>query len=216
MRPFDAARRLRAGHCIAFALALLVFLACEAPAPLAWPATVEVTTHVVSERFRTDGPSQTLIAGTDTLPVTLGYYCSVGGPYWDWDDPDYEFVTVWDGLFLRVAEDSATFADIRSRHGFPDSILIAIDTAEFRPKEYRRRIESTGGYIEIPAWSPPVRNSSSISDALSRARSYADLRSLEYAESNLWRHPVEDSNIVELCRSGFPADSLGGYSLVRS
>ena len=191
MRPFHPARPLPAVHYIAFALALLVFLACDAPAPLAWSATVEVTRHEVSVRFRTNGPSRTLVAATDSLPVTLGYYCVVAGPYWD--NPDYDIVTVSDGLFLRVAEDSATFADLRSRHGFPDSILIAVDTARFRPKGYDRKIDSTGGYIEIPAWSPPVWNSYSISDALSRARSYTDLRSLENAESDLWRHPVADS-----------------------
>lgn len=192
MRPLHTARPVRAGkHHVAVPLALLGLLGCEAPSPVAWSAAVEVTSLEVSERFRTFGPSQTLIAGTDTIPVTLGYYCSVSGPYWD--HPDYNIVSVWDGLFLRVAEDSATFADIRSRHSFPDSILIAVDTAKFRPKEYAREIESTGGYIRIPAWSPPVWNLGSISDALSRARSNTDLRSLENAENNLWRHPVADS-----------------------
>ena len=170
---------------------LLTLVACGGPAPVAWSAAVEATTGEVSERFRTDGPSQTLIAGTDTITVTLGYYCNVGGQYWDF--VDYDIVTTWDGLFLRVTEDSASFAEIQSRHSFPDSILIAADTGEFRPRGYDREIESTGGYIEIPTWSPPVVSLASIVDARSRARSYTDLRSLENAEGALWRHPIPDS-----------------------
>ena len=192
MRPFQAASPLRAGErYIALPPAVLVLLACEDPTLRTWPAAVEETSFEVSERFRTYGPSQMLIAGPDTVPVTLGYYCSVGGRYWDF--VDYDIVTTWEGLFLRVAEDSARFAEIQSRHSFPDSILITADTDEFRRRAYDREIESRGGYIEIPTWSPPVGSLASIVHALSHARSYTDLRSLENAEGALWRHPIADS-----------------------
>ena len=178
-------------HYIGLPLAFLVLLTCEAQTPVAWPASVEATSLEVSERFRTYGPSETLIAGADTIPVTLGYYCSVGGSYWA--DPDYDIVTAWDGLFLQVAQDSAAFVDIHSRHSFPDSILLAVDTAELRPQEYDHEIERTGGYIRIPLWSPPVVPRAFIAYDLFHARSYARLDHLEKADDNLWRHPFKDS-----------------------
>lgn len=170
MRPLQAAGPLCAGeHYIALPLAVLFLLACEQPTPGTWPAAVEVSSFEVSERFRTFGPSQTLIAGPDTVPVTLGYYCSVGGPYWA--DPDYDIFTAWDGLFLQVAQDSATFVGIQARHSFPDSILLGVDAAELRSREYVREIESAGGYIRIPMWSPPVWQRFSIATEMSSARS---------------------------------------------
>ena len=191
-RPLESARPRRAGeHYIALPLALLVPVACEAPTPVAWPASVEVTSLEVSERFRTYGPSETLIAGADTIPITLGYYCSVGGSYWD--DPDYDIVTVWDGLFLRLAEDSATFAGIRSRHSLPDTIRLSVDTAELRPMESRPAIENANGYIHIPSWSPPTWGRAINALELLYARSYARLSSLEAAEEALWGEVFGDS-----------------------
>ena len=192
MRPLQAAGPLRPGeHYIALPLAVLFLLACEEPTLGTWPAAVEVTSFEVSERFRTYGPSQTLIAGSDTVPVTLGYYCSVGGPYWA--DPDYDIFTAWDGLFLQVAQDSATFVGIQARHSFPDNILLGVDTAELGPRKYDREIESAGGYIRIPMWSPPVWQRYSIANEMSFARSYARLDRLQNADDNLWRHPFGDS-----------------------
>ena len=144
-----------------------------------------------AERFRTDGPSQELIAGPDTIPTTLGYYCSVGGQYWD--DPDYDILSMWDGLFLRLAEDSATFADIRSRHSLPDTIRLAVDTADLRPMESRPAIENANGYIHIPSWSPPTWSRGIIANELFYARSYARLSSLEAAEEALWGEAFGDS-----------------------
>gem|GEM_PF-5915115 len=144
-----------------------------------------------AERFRTDGPSQTLIAGRDTIQATLGYYCSVGGRYWD--DPDYDIVTIWDGLFLRLAEDSATFAGIRSRHSLPDTIRLVVDAAELRPMESRPAIENAKGYIHIPSWSPPTWSRAIVANVLFYARSYARLNSLEAAEEALWGEVFGDS-----------------------
>ena len=172
-------------------LPLLALLGCEARPATPWPGAVEARTMEAAERFRTDGPSRTLIAGPDTILTTLGYYCSVGGPYWD--DPDYPILSMWDGLFLRLAQDSATFADIRSRHSFPDTIRLAVDTGELRPMESRPAIENANGYIHIPSWSPPTWSRGIIAGELFRARSYARLSSLEAAEEALWREIFEDS-----------------------
>ncbi|MYB07470.1 MAG: hypothetical protein F4Y24_14065 [Gemmatimonadetes bacterium] len=66
---------------------------------IAWPGLVEAEldhiTGASTGMFRTQGPTQLLTAGRDTIPVTLGYWCQV--------NQNSEPGTAIDGLFFRVA-----------------------------------------------------------------------------------------------------------------
>ena len=98
---------------------------------LAWPGVVDAEvddlTGVRTGLFRTYGPTQTLIAGTHTIPVTIGYWCEV--------DEDTEPVTATDGLFFRIAmpdtslvsDDRAAFEELSGQLGLLDIARMAVD-----------------------------------------------------------------------------------------
>ena len=85
--------------------ALLVYgVACgEGDSGLPWPGEVvadvdDLTGHRTG-LFRTDGPTSPLVVGSDTLPVTIGYWCRFREPRAESGDPP----SAADGLFVRLA-----------------------------------------------------------------------------------------------------------------
>ena len=86
--------------------------ACSESGP-AWSGAVEAEVDdLTGERtglFRTYGPTETLVASDEVIPVTLGYYCSI--------HPTAEPDGISDGLFVHIA--------------MPDTSLLAGDDAAF-------------------------------------------------------------------------------------
>ena len=83
-----------------FALVVLAS-ACSAQTPDDPPwlglvdADIDDLTGQRTGLFRTYGPTSLLIGGSDTIPVTVGYYCEI-------DEHEVPLV-VTDGLFLKVS-----------------------------------------------------------------------------------------------------------------
>lgn len=98
---------------------------------LPWPGTVHAEvddlTGARTGLFRTYGPTQPLIAGGETIPVTAGYWCHV--------DEDREPAVVTDGLFFRVAmpdtslvsDDRGAFEELSGQLGLLDVARLAVD-----------------------------------------------------------------------------------------
>lgn len=99
-----------------------------------WAGEVEADVDdLTGERtgvFRTFGPTARLVAGPDTVPVTVGYWCSVG-------DSEGEPLTAIDGVFLKVSlpDTSLTsssveaFEELRGTLGLLDVARMAVDGA---------------------------------------------------------------------------------------
>ena len=98
---------------------------------LPWSGTVHAEvddlTGARTGLFRTYGPTQPLIAGPETIPVTAGYWCQV--------DDDSEPAVVTDGLFFRVAmpdtslvsDDREAFEELSGQLGLLDVARLAVD-----------------------------------------------------------------------------------------
>ena len=97
----------------------------------AWPGTVDAEvdnlTGARTGWFRTYGPTQPLIAGSDAIPVTIGYWCRV--------DEDSEPVAATDGLFFKIAmpdtslvsDDREAFEELSGQLGLLDIARMAVD-----------------------------------------------------------------------------------------
>ena len=99
---------------------------------LDWPGTVEADVDdLTGERtglFRTYGPTAIIVAGRDTVPVTVGYWCQVQGA-------EYQPLTAVDGMFLKVSladtslisSGTEAFVELRGTLGLLDLARMAVD-----------------------------------------------------------------------------------------
>lgn len=122
-------------RCIARALPMalaLVFLGCEGGLPENdWNGVVHPDVDELTREwtglFRTYGPTRDLVAGSSSIPVTIGYYCR--------RDDDTSPVSITDGLFFKVSMpdtslvkgDKASFEEISGRLGLLDVARMSVD-----------------------------------------------------------------------------------------
>ena len=97
-----------------------------------WPGTVEADvddlTGARTGLFRTYGPNTIIVAGPDTVPVTVGYWCQV-------EDVEREPLTAVDGMFLKIAlpdtsltsSGAEAFVELRGTLGLLDLARMAVD-----------------------------------------------------------------------------------------
>ena len=134
------------------ALALILISGCTPDAPDAlWPgdviAEVDDLTGARTGMFRTYGPTQKLAAGTDTVPVTVGYYCRL--------DRTGEPPVHRDGLFFRLsmpdtsllANDQEHFEELRGQLGLLNVARLAVD-GQLYAWEYAPQPTRGGGYLD--------------------------------------------------------------------
>ncbi len=100
-------------------------------APDAWSssldAEVDDLTGARTGVFRTYGPTRQLIAGRDTIPVTVGYWCEL--------DDDTDPATATDGMFFGIAmpdtsllsDDEEAFEELSGQLGLLDVARLAVD-----------------------------------------------------------------------------------------
>ena len=97
-----------------------------------WPGVVEAEVDdLTGERtglFRTIGPTSLIVAGPDTVPVTVGYWCQV-------DEVEGEPLTAIDGMFLKIllpdtsltSSGAEAFGELRGTLGLLDLARMAVD-----------------------------------------------------------------------------------------
>lgn len=97
-----------------------------------WPGTVEADvddlTGARTGLFRTYGPTTIIVAGPDTVPVTVGYWCQV-------EDVERQPLTAVDGMFLKIAlpdtsltsSGAEAFVELRGTLGLLDLARMAVD-----------------------------------------------------------------------------------------
>ncbi len=139
------------GAVVALAVSF-AFCGCSDPADqVAWPGSVEADVDNLTGRrtglFRTYGPTENLVAGRDTIPVTVGYWCrvdQVSEPPWHRD-----------GLFFRISlpdtsllvDDEEAFEELRGQFGLLDAARMAVDGRVYA-WEYQPRPTVGGWYLE--------------------------------------------------------------------
>lgn len=137
------------------AVALAVSFAlcgCSDPADqVAWPGSVEAEVdNLTGQRsglFRTYGPTENLVAGRDTIPVTVGYWCRVD----QMSEPPWHR----DGLFFRISlpdtsllvDEEEAFEELRGQFGLLDAARMAVDGRVYA-WEYRPQATVGGWYLE--------------------------------------------------------------------
>ena len=90
-------------------------------------AEVDNLTGLRTGKFRTFGPTQNLVAGADTIPVTVGYWCEI--------DESREPPQTADGMFFRISmpdtsllvNDAAAFEELSGQLGLLDVARMAVD-----------------------------------------------------------------------------------------
>ena len=99
---------------------------------LDWPGTVAADVDDLTGGrtglFRTHGPTTIIVAGSDTVPVTVGYWCQVQGP-------ERQPLTAVDGLFLKISLPDTSlasigteaFVELRGTLGLLDLARMAVD-----------------------------------------------------------------------------------------
>ena len=119
---------------------------------LDWPGTVEADVDdLTGERtglFRTFGPTATIVAGPDTVPVTVGYWCQVEGG-------QRELLTAVDGVFLKISlpdtsltsSGNEAFVELRGALGPLDLARMAVD-GNLSPWRYDPRPELGAWYLD--------------------------------------------------------------------
>ena len=133
-------------------LALILTSGCTPDAPDAlWPgdviAEVDDLTGARTGMFRTYGPTRKLAAGTDTVPVTVGYFCRL--------DRTGEPPVHQDGLFFRLsmpdtslfANDQEHFEVLRGQLGLLNVARLAVD-GQLYAWEYAPRPTRGGWYLD--------------------------------------------------------------------
>ena len=128
------------------------FCGCSDPADqVAWPGSVEAEVdNLTGQRtglFRTYGPTENLVAGRDTIPVTVGYWCRVD----QMSEPPWHR----DGLFFRISlpdtsllvDDEEAFEELRGQFGLLDAARMAVDGRVYA-WEYQPRATVGGWYLE--------------------------------------------------------------------
>ena len=133
---------------------LIAVAACggDSSDSLDWPGTVEADVDdLTGERtglFRTFGPTAIIVAGPDTVQVTVGYWCQVEGA-------QRELLTAVDGVFLKISlpDTSLTssgdeaFVELRGTLGLLDLARMAVDGI-VSPWRYDPRPELGAWYLD--------------------------------------------------------------------
>lgn len=133
-------------------LPLIVIFGCTPDAPEAlWPgdvrAEVDDLTGARTGMFRTYGPTRELAAGSDTVPVTVGYFCRL--------DRAGEPPVHRDGLFFRISmpdtsllvNDQEQFEELRGQLRLLNVARMAVD-GQLYAWEYAPRPARGGWYLD--------------------------------------------------------------------
>ena len=118
--------------CVAAMLVALAACSGDSSDTRDWPGTVEADVDDLTGQrtglFRTYGPTSLIVAGPDTVPVTVGYWCQV-------NEAEGEPLTVVDGMFLKVSlpdtsltsSGAEAFEELRGTLGLLDLARMAVD-----------------------------------------------------------------------------------------
>ncbi len=125
---------------------------CSDPADqVTWTGSVEAEVdNLTGQRtglFRTYGPSENLVAGPDTIPISVGYWCRVDQVS---EPPGHR-----DGLFFRVSmpdtsllvDDEEVFEELSGQLGLLDVARMAVDGRVYA-WEYQPRATHGGWFLE--------------------------------------------------------------------
>lgn len=166
---------------------LATTLGCQAgtEGDLVWSGRVEAEvddlTGARTGMFRTYGPTVTLAAGNDTIPITIGYYCRAS-------QPDSFPPRIIDDLFFRVAmpdtsltrNNLAALEELQGMLGLLDAARMAVDGREVAPWRYDAELVPGTAYFDGVGYPQPF-------EVLSAVPVAAELAELEayFAESVL-------------------------------
>lgn len=112
-------------------------------------AEVDDLTGARTGVFRTYGPTVTLAAGNDTIPITIGYYCRTS-------QPDSFPPRTIDDLFFRVAmpdtsltrNNVAALEELQGMLGLLDAARMAVDGREVAPWRYDAELVPGTAYFD--------------------------------------------------------------------
>lgn len=133
-------------------------------------AEVDDLTGARTGMFRTYGPTVTLAAGNDTIPVTIGYYCRTS-------QPDSFPPRIIDDLFFRVAmpdtsltrNNLAALEELQGMLGLLDAARMAVDGREVAPWRYDADLVPGTAYFDGTGYPQPFGVLSSVPLAVNRA-----------------------------------------------
>lgn len=155
---------------------LATTLGCQAGTEgnLLWSGRVEAEvddlTGARTGMFRTYGPTVTLAAGNDTIPITIGYYCRTS-------QPDSFPPRIIDDLFFRVAmpdtsltrTNVAALEEVQGMLGLLDAARMAVDGREVAPWRYDAELVPGTAYFDGVGYPQPVEVLSAVPSAVDQA-----------------------------------------------
>ena len=120
--------------------------------------------------FRTYGPTVTLAAGNDTIPITVGYYCRTS-------QPDSFPPRIIDDLFFRVAmpdtsltrNNLAALEELQGMLGLVDAARMAVDGREVAPWRYDAESVPGTAHFDGAGYPQPFGVLSAVPLAIDRA-----------------------------------------------